>query len=99
MPFWADWVLNPRLDARMREYLPRRQRKGTRFLLGSEFAFLRHEFERNYNRVEFRSQVKKILFTFGGGDDRGAILFCLEATKTLHPNIKRVILTTRKNPK
>ncbi len=99
MPFWADWVLNPRLDARPEAYLPRRQRPETQFLLGPAYAFLRREFNAIDPAVGSIENVEKILITFGGGDDRGGIEFCLKATETLFPTIKRVVLTTSKNPR
>jgi UDP-2,4-diacetamido-2,4,6-trideoxy-beta-L-altropyranose hydrolase len=98
-PLWADWVINPRLDAKMCDYTSLRQRDDTQFLLGPAYAFLRREFIHQYNRVCFNKQVKEILITFGGGDDRGAIAFCLEATKKLFPDVKRVVLTTSENPR
>jgi UDP-2,4-diacetamido-2,4,6-trideoxy-beta-L-altropyranose hydrolase len=96
---WADWVLNPRLDAKICDYSSLRQRDKTQLLLGPAYAFLRREFSQRYNQVCFTKQVNKILMTFGGGDDRGAIVFCLEATKKLFPDIKRVVLTTNANPR
>lgn len=98
-PLWADWILNPRLDAKISDYLPLRQRDETQLLLGPAYAFLRREFSQQYNQVCFTNQANQILMTFGGGDDRGAIAFCLEATKNLFPDIKRVVLTTSDNPR
>jgi UDP-2,4-diacetamido-2,4,6-trideoxy-beta-L-altropyranose hydrolase len=37
--------------------------------------------------------------TFGGGDDRGATLFCLEATQSLGEHVERVVLLSSSNPK
>jgi len=96
---WADWVLNPRLDAKISDYSSLRQRDETNLLLGPAYAFLRREFSKWYSQAGFNKQVNKILMTFGGGDDRGAIVFCLEATKKLFPDIKRVVLTMSENPR
>jgi len=98
-PIWADYILNPRLDAKMSDYLPLRRRDETQLLLGPAHAFLRREFSQLYNQVCFNTHVNKILMTFGGGDDRGATIFCLEATKKLFPDIKRVVLITTANPR
>lgn len=98
-PLWADWVLNSRLDAKICDYSSLRQRDETQFLLGPAYVILRREFSQWYSRAGFNKQVEKILVTFGGGDDRGAIVFCLEATKHLYPNIERVVLTTSANPR
>ena len=96
---WADWVLNPRLDAKTYDYSSLRQRDKTQFLLGPSYAFLRREFSQWHNRAEFNKQVKKILMTFGGGDDKGATVFCLEAIKNIDPAIECVVLATTFNPR
>ena len=96
---WADWVLNPRLDAKTCDYSSFKQRDETQYLLGPSYAFLRREFSQWHNRAEFNKQVKKILMTFGGGDDRGATVFCLEATKNIDPEIERIVLATTFNPR
>lgn len=90
--FWADWVINPSAASKDCEYLSQKPRGKTTFLLGPKYAFLRNEFGQWQPRAEFRKQVQKILLTFGGGDDRGATIFALEAMKALAPSIERVIL-------
>lgn len=97
-PIWAKWVINPSLSSHTCDYESVLQRKDTRLFLGPEFAFLRPEFNKWKSRAEFRKSVEKILLTFGGGDDRGAIVFCLESIKHLSPDIERLILTTGDNP-
>ncbi|MBW1793736.1 MAG: UDP-2,4-diacetamido-2,4,6-trideoxy-beta-L-altropyranose hydrolase [Deltaproteobacteria bacterium] len=98
-PFWADWVMNASPAAKESSYLPLRQRDETRFLLGPAYAFLRREFHQWRSKVKFRKQVQKILLTFGGADDKGATVLCLEAIKSLEPNIERVVLVTTANPR
>lgn len=94
----ANWVINSSPAAKNCDYWSLRQNDKTCFLLGPEFAPLRSEFYQLKTKVEFRKRVKRILLTFGGGDDRGAILFCLKAIKNLYSNIERVVLTTSDNP-
>jgi UDP-2,4-diacetamido-2,4,6-trideoxy-beta-L-altropyranose hydrolase len=96
---WADVVLNPSLAADECDYSSITQRDDTLLLLGPKYAMLRREFARWQPKVRFRKQEKKILLTFGGGDDRGATLFALEATKSLNPDIERVIIVSAVNPR
>ena len=98
-PLWADWVINPRLDAKTCDYSSLRQRDETQFLLGPSYALLRREFSQWHNHTGFNKNVKKILMTFGGGDDKGATVFCLEAIKDIDPAIERVVLATTFNPR
>ena len=65
--------------------------------MGPKYAILRNEFT-NMDQI----QVKKnnILVTFGGGDDKGAILITLSAIKDLVPNGYKVIIVVGKhNPR
>ena len=68
-PLWADWVLNANPAAEEGTYLPLKQRDETRLLLGPAYALLRPEFLKRRQQVSFREKVRKILLTFGGGDD------------------------------
>lgn len=95
--FWADWVLNPSLASKECDYLSQKPRGETMFLLGPKYAFLRNEFGHWRPKVKFRKHVQKILLTFGGGDDRGATIFALEATKLLAPSIERIVLISSAN--
>ncbi|CAB1061337.1 hypothetical protein D1BOALGB6SA_6110 [Olavius sp. associated proteobacterium Delta 1] len=94
---WADWVINPSLASKECDYSSARQRKETRFLLGPKYAFLRGEFAQWQPKANFRKEVKKVLLTFGGGDDKGATVFSLDAIKSLDPSIERVILASSAN--
>ena len=97
-PLWADWVLNASPAAEESVYMALKQRSETCLLLGPAYALLRHEFYEWRPQARFREQVRKILLTFGGGDDRGAILFCLRAMKALEPSIERIVLVSSANP-
>ena len=98
-PLWADWVLNASPAAEESAYLSLKQRDQTRLLLGPAYAPIRREFRQWRPHVRLRDQVCKILLAFGGGDDRGATVFCLEAIKPLDPAIERVVLVSSVNPR
>lgn len=97
-PFWADWILNisPAASESLYEGLIRR--KKTRFLLGPRYAPLRREFRKCHVRQPQSGAVRTILLTFGGGDDRGATIFCLEAIRAIDNNIEIIILLSSANP-
>lgn len=97
-PFWSDWVINMSPAARQSLYEPLRRRRETQFLLGPQYAVLREEFHLHRPRQRQWEHVKTILLTFGGGDDRGATLFCLEALRTLDHEMERIVLLSGANP-
>ena len=78
-PLWADWVVNANPAARQEDYARHLQKPGARALLGPQYAVLRPEFSAVTPRRYEKSKVTEVLVTFGGGDDRGAILFVLQA--------------------
>jgi len=98
-PIWADWVLNMSPAASEELYEKLKPRKDTRLLLGSRYALLRKEFQQQRSRVKKSGPVKRILLTFGGGDDRGATLFCLKAIQFLGEEVERVVLLSSMNPR
>ncbi|PKN34736.1 MAG: UDP-2,4-diacetamido-2,4,6-trideoxy-beta-L-altropyranose hydrolase [Deltaproteobacteria bacterium HGW-Deltaproteobacteria-19] len=98
-PIWADWILNMSPAARDTLYEPLRRRGETRFLLGPRYALLREEFRHWYSREKERETVRAILLTFGGGDDRGATIFCLDALRPLGRDIERIVLLAGANPR
>ncbi len=95
---YCDFVLNPSFAASDCDYNCRIDPEKTKCLIGPEFAFLREEFRKWKGKVPFKPVVNTILFSFGGGDDRGATRFCLEATCELDPAIKRLVLVSSYNP-
>lgn len=98
-PLWADWVLNASPAADEDVYQSLQQREETVLLLGPLHAMLRQDFARWRPRVRFREDVRSILLTFGGGDDRGATVFFLEALRPLEPSVERVVLASSANPR
>jgi UDP-2,4-diacetamido-2,4,6-trideoxy-beta-L-altropyranose hydrolase len=94
----ADWVLSASPAANYDRYEPLRERSETVFLLGPKYALLRPEFHEWRLRNRSSKEVQRILLTFGGGDDRGAILFCLTSLKYLWESVEAVILVGSGNP-
>jgi len=94
----ADWVLSANAAARHERYEPLRERSETLFLLGPKYALLRSEFIEWKPRHRFSENVQKILLTFGGGDDRGATLFCLTALTHVWESIEAVVLLRSSSP-
>ena len=77
---------------------PLRERSETLFLLGPKYALLRPEFIEWKPRHRFSENVQKIVLTFGGGDDRGAALFCLTALTHVWESIEAVVLLRSSSP-
>lgn len=98
-PFWADWILNISPAASVETYKKLKQRNETRLLLGPRYALLRKEFRRRPLEGKKGRPVRKILLTFGGGDDWGATIFCLAAMQSLSEDIERIVLLSSANPR
>jgi len=79
VPMWADWVVSMSPAATRPAYEALRRRKETQFLLGPAYAILREEFVAARRPPSARPVARELLLTFGGGDDGGACLACLEA--------------------
>lgn len=97
-PFWADWVLNISPVASEDLYEKLVMRKETNLLLGPQYALLRREFSQWRFLSKAGRPVERILLTFGGGDDRGATLFCLDAIKPLVEHAELIVLLSSSNP-
>src|SRR5690242_42206 len=81
IPLWADWVVSMSPAAEIDRYRAVQARPQTRFLLGPRYAILREEFLRWSTPRRTKPLASRLLLTFGGGDDRGACLACLEALR------------------
>jgi UDP-2,4-diacetamido-2,4,6-trideoxy-beta-L-altropyranose hydrolase len=77
-PFWADFVANGGPRETPEHYRALARNPGTEFLLGPEFAVLRPAFANLPPRQADRP-LKRLLISFGGGDDRGMVVRTLEA--------------------
>jgi len=97
MPLWADWIVSMSPAADEARYRAQQRRPETRLLLGPRYAILRDEFLAWRAARTVRPQAARLLLTFGGGDDRGACLACLEALRKTDL-FEVVILSGRHNP-
>jgi UDP-2,4-diacetamido-2,4,6-trideoxy-beta-L-altropyranose hydrolase len=95
---WADAFVDPGPGEQSEFYAPFLRIDGVRLLLGPRYAALRPMFA-GLPAVE-RSGVRRILVTFGGGDDRGAILSVLSALMpATAPGIEFTVVSGRHNPR
>ncbi|MBN1545544.1 MAG: UDP-2,4-diacetamido-2,4,6-trideoxy-beta-L-altropyranose hydrolase [Syntrophaceae bacterium] len=97
-PIWADWVLNMSPGASKALY-DNLIKKNATLLLGPSYAILRREFSNALLHRDRTGSVRQVLLTFGGGDDRGAAIFSLDAIQILDKTIKRVVLMNSTNPR
>jgi UDP-2,4-diacetamido-2,4,6-trideoxy-beta-L-altropyranose hydrolase len=98
VPMWADWVVSMGPAASEAAYAPLRRREQTRFLLGPTYAILREEFVAARSPRRVRAVARELLLTFGGGDDRGACLACLEALRSA-PGMHVAVFVSSFNPR
>jgi len=96
-PLWANWILNSSPAAKQECYASLLRSEGQKLLLGPSFAVLRPEFSRTAQRKELDEKSIRILVTFGGGNDHGAIIFVLESLFKKRPNATFVILSGYEN--
>lgn len=98
-PIWADIVLNANPVAKAEDYAPILRNPATRLLLGPRYAILRPEFAQVNPRNPSRP-LRKVLVTFGGGDDRGAILFVLSTLSPVTPkDLHFLVISGSHNPR
>lgn len=80
-PLWADWVVSMSPAADADRYSRLQRRPHTRMMLGPRYAILRDEFLEWQGPRPVPSQAERLLLIFGGGDDRGACVTCLDALR------------------
>jgi spore coat polysaccharide biosynthesis predicted glycosyltransferase SpsG len=78
-PLWADWVVSMSPAADVDRYRALQRRPQTRLLLGPRYAILRDEFLPWHKPRQVNPKAGRLLLTFGGGDDRGACVACLDS--------------------
>lgn len=97
-PVWADLIVNANPAADANYYRSHARKPQPTLLLGPAHAVLRPEF---IAQAAMHDNVtdRRVLLMFGGGDDRGAIRFAIEA---LHPalpdDIAFDVVAGRQNP-
>jgi UDP-2,4-diacetamido-2,4,6-trideoxy-beta-L-altropyranose hydrolase len=97
-PLWADLIVNANPAAHPEAYANVLRNPETQLLLGPRYAILRPEFASVAPRDPPRP-VKRILVTFGGGDDRGAIKFVLSTLLPETPSsVDFLVISGSRNP-
>ena len=98
-PVWASWVLNALPSARADAYAQVLRNPQASLLLGPTYALLRPEFAALHGATK-RADRLNILVSFGGGDDRGAMAWCIKALLPIlgeHTHLK--IISGQANPR
>ena len=98
-PIWADIILNTNPVVSKDDYNLTLKNPEAILLLGEKYSIIRSEFPPNIT-PSTGGQIKKVLLTFGGGDDCGAIIFTLETL--LRNNLDEVdflIVSGEHNPR
>ncbi len=97
-PIWADIILNPIPGIYEDEFKNIIQNKKAELLLGPNYAILRPEFVK-LKKINNIKPDKKILVTFGGGNDYGGVKFVLSTLMPIVPkNYKFVVVSGLSNP-
>jgi spore coat polysaccharide biosynthesis predicted glycosyltransferase SpsG len=98
-PLWANIIINANPSVQARDYVPVLRNPEAHLLLGPRYAILRPEFSKVERRDPSRP-VKRILVTFGGGDDRGAIEFVLSTLLPVTPRtVTYLVISGARNPR
>lgn len=97
---WADWVVNANPATCQRDYSAILQKPGSIALVGPRYAVLRPEFSLGADYIRNNNNLMNVLVTFGGGDDRGAILFTLQSLlPTTTTKIRFHVISGAQNPR
>lgn len=98
-PLWADIILNASPAAAGLHYDDAVKNKNTKLLLGPQYGIVRAMFS-SQNTPLVRPDVSTILVTFGGGDDRGAILMTLDRLlPIISSGVRIVVISGKSNPR
>ena len=98
-PIWADIVLNASPAAKVEDYTPVLRNPDAQLLLGPRYAVLRPEFA-SVEPLDPMRPIKRVLVTFGGGDDRGALLWCLKVlSPMLGEHTRLQVISGQANPR
>jgi UDP-2,4-diacetamido-2,4,6-trideoxy-beta-L-altropyranose hydrolase len=94
----ARWVFNANPSASVEAYGATTVRTDVRFLVGPSFALLRQEFRQPLPARVEHPEHPTVLISLGGGDDRGATTFVLNALRPLIDRVRPVVIAGRENP-
>ncbi|ERP39283.1 PseG/SpsG family protein [Chitinivibrio alkaliphilus] len=93
---WGDYIVNASLGAHDLPYRAVIQNPAAKLFLGPDFALLRPEFR----CTDVQKKGQNILVSFGGGDDRGAVLFVVQALLPVLSGEEQIyILSGAQNPR
>lgn len=96
-PMWADLIVNANPTVTIADYGSLIKGEKSELLAGPAYAIVRKEFAQNALSAEPK-KATTVLLTFGGGDDRGAILFSLKALIPCIPNhVNFLVISGRSN--
>lgn len=94
---YADVILNTNPIVSKDNYKHKLLNSKAALLLGPKYSVLRSEFPPSVSKST--NLIKKVLITFGGGDDRGAILFVLDVLlKKQTKGIEFIVVSGKNNP-
>jgi len=95
---YSDMVLHGSPNATEKLYSPLII-KNTKMLVGPKYAIVGEQFKKEREKIEFRKSVKEIFISFGGGNDKGALLKCIsDLDPSILNNISLNIVTSELNP-
>lgn len=94
----ARWIYNANPSAREEVYRAAAVDPAADYLIGPRYALLRREFRNAPRLRRVHETSPQVLIAFGGGDDRGAVAFSLEALKPILDRIRVVVLSGPGNP-
>lgn len=77
--FYANWVMHGSPGATLELYEPLRKNVNTKFLLGPEYCIIKENVLKLGEKRHNRRSLEKVIICFGGGDDRGATIRCIES--------------------
>jgi hypothetical protein len=95
-PMWANLIVNANPTVTIADYGNLIQGERSELLAGPAYAILRKEFAQNA-AIAKPKKATSILLTFGGGDDRGAILFSLKALIPCIPDDLNFLVISGRN--
>lgn len=97
--FYANWVMHGSPGATNELYEPLRKNSKTKFLLGPKYCIIKEQLLSIQKQRRLRSELKKVIICFGGGNDKGATLSCLEQLDfERFKNIQFTIAMSQFNP-
>ena len=76
--FYANWVMHGSPGATKKLYEPLKKNSNTQFLLGPRYCIIKEQLRSRKKERRLRSELRKVILCFGGGNDKGATLACLK---------------------